>query len=109
KSIADDYEELANSARVLELIMLRLRTDRGMRLEAYTRLVGRSFIRDNQELIHALHMKGLIRIRNGYLSLTGKGMLVYDSILGFLFSSTRKILEAGQGGLQDSHHNSISR
>jgi oxygen-independent coproporphyrinogen-3 oxidase len=105
KSIADDYEELAHSARVLELIMLRLRTDRGMRLAAYTGLVGRSFIKDNQALIRALHMRGMIRIRNGYLSLTGRGMLVYDSILGFLFSSTRKMLEAEPEGPPEPVHN----
>jgi oxygen-independent coproporphyrinogen-3 oxidase len=99
-SIAGDYEELTHSVRVLELIMLRLRTDRGMRLEAYSRLTGRSFVKDNREFIHALHNKGMVRIRNGYLSLTGKGMLVSDSILGFLFGSTRKML----GELPESSH-----
>ncbi|MDL2307033.1 radical SAM family heme chaperone HemW [Desulfovibrio sp. OttesenSCG-928-C06] len=92
-SIAHDYEELDRNTRVLELIMLRLRTDRGMRLQAYKQLTGRDFISDNKEFIHALHNKQMLRIRNGYLSLTGKGMLVSNSILGFLFNSTQDMLD----------------
>lgn len=88
------YEELDKTTRVLELLMLRLRTDRGLRLSAYKRLTGRDFIADNKLLIHGLHRKGLLRIKNGYLSLTGAGMLVSDSILEFLFSSTREQLAA---------------
>ncbi|MDR2893527.1 MAG: radical SAM family heme chaperone HemW [Deltaproteobacteria bacterium] len=91
-SIAHDYEELDKTTRVLELIMLRLRTDRGLRLQAYRELTGRDFIGDNKQFIHALHGKGMVRIRGGYLSLTDKGMLVSDSILGFLFDSARTSL-----------------
>ena len=100
-NIGKNYEELDNTTRVLELLMLRLRTDRGLRLSAYKRLTGRDFIADNKNLIHGLHKKGMLRIKNGYLSLTGAGMLVSNSILEFLFSSTREKLEAlppGDGG-----------
>lgn len=90
--IAGRYETLDKTTRVLELIMLRLRTDRGLRLEAYRKLTGRDFIADNKELIHGLHRKGMLRIKNGYLSLTGTGMLVSNSILEYLFSSTRERL-----------------
>jgi oxygen-independent coproporphyrinogen-3 oxidase len=90
--VASEYETLDKSTRVLELIMLRLRTDRGLRLQAYRKLTGRDFIADNKELIHGLHRKGMLRIKNGYLSLTGSGMLVSNSILEYLFSSTREKL-----------------
>lgn len=94
KSTALDYELLDSTTRVLELIMLRLRTDRGLRLQAYKQLTGRDFVEDNKQLIHGLHRKGMIRMRNGYLSLTSSGMLVSNSILEYLFSATREKLEA---------------
>lgn len=93
RTIAHNYEELDHGTRVLELIMLRLRTDRGMRLQAFKQLTGRDFIEDNRQFIHALHKKGMLRIKNGYLALTSKGMLVSNSILGFLFSSTQDMLD----------------
>lgn len=91
-NIGVEFESLDNTTRVLELLMLRLRTDRGLRLSAYRQLTGRDFISDNKGLIHGLHKKGMLRIKNGYLSLTGAGMLVSNSILEFLFSSTREKL-----------------
>lgn len=103
KQLGGDVETLDTVTRVLELLMLRLRTDRGLRLSAYRQLTGRDFIADNKSLIHALHRKGLVRIKNGYLSLTGAGMLVSNSILEFLFSATREKLEAlppGAAGTQ---------
>lgn len=92
KKIASEYEVLDQTTRVLELLMLRLRTDRGLRLHAYKKLTGRDFIADNKSLIHGLHRKGMLRIKNGYLSLTNSGMLVSNSILEYLFSSTREKL-----------------
>jgi oxygen-independent coproporphyrinogen-3 oxidase len=92
-----EAETLSAQARVLELIMLRLRTSRGLRVKAYRDLTGRDFLRDHKALIHALHERGLIRIRNGYLRLTRSGMLVSNSILAKLFADTEaKFLDAGQ-------------
>jgi oxygen-independent coproporphyrinogen-3 oxidase len=87
-------ETLDPVTRVLELIMLRLRTARGMRVKAYRELTGRNFFKDHQKLIHALHRNGLIRIRDGYLRLTRNGMLVSDSILAALFDASRAQLMA---------------
>jgi oxygen-independent coproporphyrinogen-3 oxidase len=89
-----DLEMLGPTTRVLELMMLRLRTARGMRVKAYQDLTGRSFFRDHRKLVHALHRNGLIRIRDGYLRLTRSGMLVSDSILAALFDASRNLLEA---------------
>lgn len=86
-------ELLTPGVRVLELIMLRLRTARGLRLKAYRALTGRDFLRDHQRLIQALHENGLIRIRNGYLRLTRSGMLVSNAIIANLFERTQAILE----------------
>lgn len=81
-------EILTPHLRVLELIMLRLRTSRGLRVKAYRELTGRDFLRDHQRMVRALHENGLIRIRDGYLRLTRSGMLVSTSILSNLFEQT---------------------
>jgi oxygen-independent coproporphyrinogen-3 oxidase len=92
-----EAENLSVQARVLELVMLRLRTSRGLRVRAYRELTGRDFLQDHKALIHALHEKGLIRIRNGYLRFTRSGMLVSNSILSRFFADAEaKFLEAGQ-------------
>lgn len=97
QSLDSDAEELTPALRVLELIMLRLRTSRGLRVKAYRELTGRDFMRDHKKLIHALHENGLIRIRDGYLRLTRSGMLVSNSILSNLFVQTEAlILPQGQ-------------
>lgn len=94
---AVDAEELTLTDRVLELIMLRLRTVRGLRVKAYRELTGRDLLRDHKELIHALHRHGLIRIRHGYLWLTRNGMLVSNSILERFFESARaRLTEAAR-------------
>lgn len=91
--LGEDAEKLTPTVRVLELIMLRLRTARGLRVKAYRELTGRDFLRDHQRLIQALHENGLIRIRHGYLRLTRSGMLVSNSILANLFERTEDALK----------------
>ncbi len=91
--IPEPIEEIDSVTRVLELIMLRLRTSRGLRVKAYRELTGRDFFKDNQKLIHALHQNRLIRITHGYLRLTTNGMLVSNSILEALFENARLKLQ----------------
>lgn len=100
-SLGTDAEELRPETRVLELIMLRLRTARGLRLGAYREMTGRDFLRDHRQMVHALHENGLIRIRNGWLRLTRSGMVVSNSILTNLFARTDEVLKqaALAGGL----------
>lgn len=82
-----DAEELTPRIRVLETVMLRLRTSRGLRVKAYQELTGRDFLRDNKALLHLLHREGLLRIRHGYVCLTRTGMLVSNAILERLFDA----------------------
>lgn len=86
--IGENAEILDLQARISELMMLRLRTARGMRLKAYEELTGRSFFADHQALVNLLHKKGLVRISNGYLRLTRNGMLVSNSIVSRIFTDT---------------------
>ncbi len=92
-----DAETLSPKTRLLETVMLRLRTTRGLRIKAYRDLTGRDFMRDNKELLHLLHRRGLVRFRNGYVRLTRNGMLVSNSILEYLFDAIDCRLEGEQG------------
>lgn len=86
-------EILSPKTRILETVMLRLRTARGLRLKAFRDLTGRDFIKDHQKIIQAMHDNGLVRIRNGYLSLTRSGMLVSNAIIGNLFERINESLD----------------
>ncbi len=92
RTLDADAAVLTPRERVLELVMLRLRTSRGLRFKAYRLLTGRNFMKDHKLLIQALHENGLIRIRDGYLRLTRSGMLVSNSILSNIFSQTASTL-----------------
>lgn len=80
-NMQSDTEELDHLTRINEMIMLRLRTTRGLRLAAYQKLTGESFTARHQEIIKALRQNELIRISGGYLRLSRTGMLVSDAIL----------------------------
>ena len=94
-TLGQEVEELDAHTRVLELVMLRLRTARGLRLKAYRELTGRDFLRDHHRIVQALHENGLIRIRGGYLRLTRSGMVVSNSILSNLFERITASLKEG--------------
>ena len=90
-TLGRETEVLDLETRVRELIMLRLRTSRGLRLRAYSLLTGSSFVRDFEPMVQALRQNGLIRISQGYLRLTKNGMLVSDSILANLFEARDRL------------------
>ena len=73
--------ELTPEERVRELVMLSLRTAKGLRLAAYRKMTGRDFLKDNEALVTALRQNGLIRISSGHLRLTKNGFLVSNVIL----------------------------
>jgi oxygen-independent coproporphyrinogen-3 oxidase len=88
-----DGERLDSRTQVLETVMLRLRTSRGLSLKTYRDLTGRDFMRDHEAFVHLLHREGLLRIRGGALSLTRTGMLVADTILERLFDALERLLD----------------
>lgn len=94
-NLDSNAEVLTPKTRALELVMLRLRTARGLRLKAYKDMTGRDFLHDHQKFVQTMHENGLVRIRNGYLSLTRSGMLVSNSIISNLF-------ERMEGSLDDN-------
>lgn len=90
KEAAKEYIDPYTS--LLELIMLRLRTTQGLQLQHYKALTGKTFITEYKTLIVELQQKKLAYIHNGYLKLTGTGMLISDSILQQFFKMTPHVL-----------------
>lgn len=79
--IGEDYEVLTPEVRSEELIMLSLRTSRGLKLLDHKEMTGRDLIAEKKGLIKALHKNGLIKMSAGFLRLTKNGMLVSNSII----------------------------
>jgi putative oxygen-independent coproporphyrinogen III oxidase len=89
-----DYAELVNTERIgetstplttadkiKELVMLSLRTTKGLSLTAYQQRTGQDFLRRHRRLIQVLRQNDLIRVHSGQLRLTRSGMLVSNAIL----------------------------
>lgn len=86
-------EILSPLNQALELIMLRLRTSKGLALSEYKELTGRSFMSDNKPLIQMLNKHNLLRVNKGQVFLTLNGMLVSTSILEKFFENTKSIFD----------------
>ena len=95
--IGRNGETLDHAAQVTEMIMLRLRTVKGLDLRAYQAFSGENFVARHQRLMDLLYQKGLIRIRNNHLGLTRNGMLVSNTILAKIFADQDLRLPAGDG------------
>ncbi len=80
-----DAEKLTLNIQAQELLMLRLRTVRGLSLRDYKALTGRDLLQQHPALFQGLRQHDMIRARHGMLSLTRKGMLVSNSIIQALF------------------------
>jgi len=76
-----EAETLTSEIRTRELLMLALRTSKGMKIADYNRLTGRNLMAEQAKLLAALRQKELIRIKDGSLRLTCQGMLVSNLII----------------------------
>ncbi|GAB6057178.1 radical SAM family heme chaperone HemW [Desulfonatronum parangueonense] len=72
---------LSRTDRIKELVMLSLRTTRGLNLKDYCTISGNDFLQQHRRLIQVLRQNELIRIHSGFLRLTKSGMLVSNAIL----------------------------
>jgi len=86
KSIGNNAEILGAESRIKELLMLRLRTSKGLSLQSYRACSGRPFQKDFGSLAELLQKNGLAASRKGWFRLTRSGMLVSDTILGHFFA-----------------------
>lgn len=79
--VGNDFEELSDDDLLKELVMLSLRTSKGLDLKEFKKRAGFDLLKRKNQLITALHRENLIRISHGYLRLTKNGMLVSNIII----------------------------
>ncbi|WP_442877377.1 radical SAM family heme chaperone HemW, partial [Desulfolutivibrio sp.] len=80
----EDATKLTPEELVREMVMLSLRTTKGLDLAAYRARAGRDFLKDNAGLVQALRQNELVRLSSGHLRLTKNGLLVSNVILARL-------------------------
>ncbi len=83
--LAGDPEILAPGTRLLETVMLRLRTADGLPLADYEVLAGRSLLEDAGPFLAELCRQGLLAMDGGRIALTPRGMLVSSAVTSELF------------------------
>lgn len=74
-------EELDAGTRAREMVMLSLRTSRGLSYKAYRALTGRNFQEEHAALLKGLRQHGLVRMTRDGVRLARSGMLVSNLIL----------------------------
>ena len=79
--IGNDFEELSDDDFLKEMVMLSLRTSKGLDLKDFKKRAGYDLVKRQQQLITALHRENLVRISHGFLRLTKNGMLVSNVII----------------------------
>jgi putative oxygen-independent coproporphyrinogen III oxidase len=75
-----DLEVLSARTRLQEMVMLTLRTGAGLGLEKFKATTGAEFPW-RHPAVEQLRSSGLVRLRDGHLQLTRKGMLVSNSVI----------------------------
>ncbi|WP_316899250.1 radical SAM family heme chaperone HemW [Pseudodesulfovibrio indicus] len=79
--VGQDFEELTDEDLLAEMVMLSLRTGKGLDLKEFRKRAGFDLIKRQEQLITALHRENLVRISGGRLRLTKNGMLVSNVII----------------------------
>lgn len=79
--VGQDHELLSDDDRLKEMVMLSLRTAKGLDLKEFRKRTGFDLVKRHQSLITTLHRENLIRISHGFLRLTKNGMLVSNVII----------------------------
>ncbi len=78
--VPDEVENLSAQTRWQEMVMLALRTSRGLDLEKFMATTGTEFPW-HLPAVEQLRSSGLVCLRSGHLQLTRKGMLVSNSVI----------------------------
>jgi oxygen-independent coproporphyrinogen-3 oxidase len=76
----NEMEVLTARTRLQEMVMLTLRTGAGLDLEKFKATTGTEFPWCHPA-VEQLRSSGLVRLRDGHLQLTRKGMLVSNSVI----------------------------
>ncbi|MBQ2516905.1 MAG: radical SAM family heme chaperone HemW [Desulfovibrio sp.] len=83
--LAEDPEAIPPATRLLETVMLRLRTADGLPLAVYEALAGRSLPEDAGAFLRELCRQGLLVMDTERIALTPRGMLVSSAVTSELF------------------------
>lgn len=83
-------EYLSKTEQLCELVMLRLRTTKGLNVAEYNERSKSNFLKEHKQLLQLLDKNNLMRIKNGYVYFTRNGMLVSNSILEHFFRNIRE-------------------
>ncbi|MBU1247896.1 MAG: radical SAM family heme chaperone HemW [Proteobacteria bacterium] len=75
------FEELDEQTRLTEMVMLALRTSKGLDLKEHRKRAGFDLVKTHEKLIKALIANDLARINRGRLRLTKPGMAVSNVIM----------------------------
>lgn len=78
-------ERIEGIKEVNEMVMLSLRTCKGLSLKKFRQKTGLNFTQIFQKSLEVLYNKGLISFRKGYVRLTRPGLLLSDSIIPQFF------------------------
>jgi oxygen-independent coproporphyrinogen-3 oxidase len=84
-SIVEDVETAKNGRAAEETIMLGLRTAQGVDLRKYEQEFGPEASRRLESCIASLRDSGLVRVRDGRLMLTDRGVLLSNEAFTRLF------------------------
>lgn len=82
--VGQDFEELTDADLLAEMVMLSLRTGKGLDLKEFRKRAGYDLVKRQERLVTALHRENLVRISGGRLRLTKNGMLVSNVIINRL-------------------------
>ncbi len=76
-----ETENIGTQEKFIEIILLGLRTDRGIDIKKFNTCFGINFNEHFKEIISYLKKKGYIKSCKDFCALTSKGMLFSDSII----------------------------
>lgn len=79
--VGREHETLTDADLLREMVMLSLRTAKGLDLKEFRKRAGFDMVKRHERLIAALHRENLVRINHGFLRLTKNGMLVSNVII----------------------------
>lgn len=96
-TLGGDPEILSPLSRLLEFIMLRLRTVRGLSYQEYTFRTGRFFREDYGDYLKALTKQDLVIATMEGCRLTQQGMLVSNAIITGFFDLAERIFGKAPG------------
>lgn len=86
-------EKITGVKAINEMIMLSLRTCKGLSLKKFKRKTGISFTEHFAKSLEVMYQKRLVSFRKGYVRLTREGMLLSNSIIPHFFWEEQKCLD----------------